>query len=64
MCNKSYLTRLLCVSWYFIYRVLNFFVYDAVPLCDTQLPVEHGNEFLIKRKLCKTLLKKVDHKVN
>ena len=44
MCTKSYSTRFLCFLLYFcirLYRVLNFFLYEAVPPCDTQLPL-HG----------------------
>ena len=44
MCTKSYSTRFLYFSLYFcirLYRVLNFFLYEAVPPCDTQLPL-HG----------------------
>ena len=42
MCTKPYSTRFLCLSLHFyirIYRVLNFFLYEAVPSCDTQLPL-------------------------
>ena len=61
MLSTSYLTRFFMSFMLFyirLYSVLNFFLYDAVPPCDTQLPVEHGHEYHIKRKLCKTLLKK------
>ena len=37
MCTKSYSTRISCFSLYFcirLYRVLNFFLYEAVPPCD------------------------------